>query len=130
VTSNPRLRAAHKPIYDVHPLTGSSIEVFYADRTLETFGRCGWFWSSRQRGCSPAGPATGPFGTSYAAYQRAFLGATLGAERDNFKKNEANQKDSVPPWRREWDSNPTVRLAAHALSKREFSNRNEEPPNN
>jgi len=50
-TSNPRQRAAHKPLYDIHPLTGISIEVFYADRTLETFGRCGagWFWWSRRR---------------------------------------------------------------------------------
>jgi hypothetical protein len=29
------------PLYDAHPLTGAAIEVFYADRTLETFGRCG-----------------------------------------------------------------------------------------
>ena len=42
--------AAHDPLYDVHPLTGVSIEVFYADRALETFGRCGagWFWWARQ----------------------------------------------------------------------------------
>ena len=33
------------------------IEVFYADRALETFGRdgSGWFWRSRRRGFSPAG---------------------------------------------------------------------------
>jgi hypothetical protein len=28
---------------DIHPLTGISIEVFYSDRTLETFGRS-WRW--------------------------------------------------------------------------------------
>ena len=41
-----------EPLFDIHPRTGASIEVFYADRTLETFGRCGagWFWWS-----SPAG---------------------------------------------------------------------------
>ena len=32
---------AHEPLYDVDPRTGASIEVFYADRALETFGRCG-----------------------------------------------------------------------------------------
>ena len=79
-TSNPRRRVRHEPFYDVHPRTGGSIEVFYADFTLETFGRrgTGWFWWSRRRGFSPAGPATGPFPTSYAAYRNA-LGANLGA---------------------------------------------------
>jgi hypothetical protein len=33
-----------EPLFDVHPQTGVSIEVFYADRTLETFGRCGPGW--------------------------------------------------------------------------------------
>ena len=39
---------ALSPLFDVHPVTGDSIEVFYADRTLESFGRCGagWFWAS------------------------------------------------------------------------------------
>ena len=61
------------PLFDVHPRTGATIEVFYADRALETFGRCGagWFWWARRRGCSPAGPATGPFATSYSAYRHA-----------------------------------------------------------
>jgi hypothetical protein len=79
--SNPRQRARHEPLYDIHPRTGLSIEVFYADRTLETFGKCGagWFWWSRRRGFSPDGPATGPFATSYAAYRHA-LGAALGAD--------------------------------------------------
>ena len=65
--------ARREPLFDVHPQTGASIEVFYADRTLETFGRCGagWFWWARRRGCSPAGPATGPFATSYSAYRHA-----------------------------------------------------------
>jgi hypothetical protein len=46
-TSNPRQR---EPLFDVHPRTGISFEVFYSDRTLETFGRCGsgWFWWSRR----------------------------------------------------------------------------------
>jgi hypothetical protein len=38
----------HEPLFDTHPVTGASIEVFYADRALETFGRCGagWFWGA------------------------------------------------------------------------------------
>jgi hypothetical protein len=69
----PRQRAAHEPFYDVHPRTGASIEVFYADRTLETFGRgsAGWFWCLRRRGFKPDGPAWGPFPTSYSAYRHA-----------------------------------------------------------
>ena len=45
---------AHEPLYDIDPQTGATIEVFYADRALETFGRCGagWFWWSRRRGFS------------------------------------------------------------------------------
>ena len=73
--SNPRQRAGREPLYDVNPLTGASIEVFYADRTLETFGRCGagWFWCFRRRGFSPDGRPTGPFATSYTAYRNAMV---------------------------------------------------------
>ena len=69
-SSNPRQR---EPLFDVQPRTGISFEVFYSDRTLETFGRgrAGWFWWSGRRGFSPDGPATGPFATSYAAYRHA-----------------------------------------------------------
>ena len=47
------LSADHEPLYHIDPQTGTTIEVFYADRTLETFGRCGagWFWWPRRRGC-------------------------------------------------------------------------------
>lgn len=71
--SIPRQRAAHCPFYDINPLTGISFEVYWADTTLETFGRCGagWFWCPRRRGFSPHSPATGPFPTSYAAYRHA-----------------------------------------------------------
>ena len=55
------MQCGHDPLYDIDPRTGADIEVFYADRELETFGGCGagWFWCSRQRGHSPAGAATG-----------------------------------------------------------------------
>jgi hypothetical protein len=80
-TSNPRQRSRYEPLYDINPRTGASIEVFYADRTLETFGRAGagWFWWSRRRGYPPEGQRTGPFATSYAAYRHA-LGTNLGTE--------------------------------------------------
>ena len=65
--------AALEPLFDIDPRTGTSIEVFFADRALETFGRCGagWFWWCRRRGYPPEGSAAGPFPTSYAAYRHA-----------------------------------------------------------
>jgi hypothetical protein len=91
VTSSMKQRGAHEPLYDIHPLTGISIEVFYANRTLEAFGRCGagWFWWSRQRGCSPEGPASGPFPTCYSAYRNA-LGANLGARASTLAQTSSN----------------------------------------
>jgi hypothetical protein len=67
-----------EPLYEIDPETGTTIEVFYADRTPETFGRggAGWFWWPRRRGCSPDGPATGPFATSYSAYRHAMKSPT------------------------------------------------------
>ena len=71
------MQCSRDPLYEVDPQTGVSIEVFYADRTLETFGRCGagWFWCSRRRGFPPEGQVTGPFATSYAAYRHAMNAA-------------------------------------------------------
>ena len=72
-TSSTDRRHQHKPLFDVHPVTGASFEVFYTDRTLETFGRCGvgWFWWLRRRGFAPDGMARGPFPTSYSAFHDA-----------------------------------------------------------
>jgi hypothetical protein len=57
------MRCAHDPLYEIDHQTGATIEVFYANRTLETFGGCGagWFWWLRRQGCSPGGLPTGPF---------------------------------------------------------------------
>jgi hypothetical protein len=65
--------APREPLYEVDPRSGASFEVFYADRTLESFGRAGpgWFWWPRRRGFAPDGPAVGPFPTSYSAYRAA-----------------------------------------------------------
>jgi hypothetical protein len=70
----------YAPIFDVDPLTGASIEVFYSDRTPETFGRwgAGWFWHVRRRGYAASGPAVGPFPTSYSAYRAAFFAGAFG----------------------------------------------------
>ena len=74
-TSDPQ-RPCREPLFDINPLTGMSIEVFWADRALETFGRCGagWFWCARRMGSSPGGPATGPFASCYSAYRHAMNG--------------------------------------------------------
>jgi len=65
-------------LFDVHPVTGMSIEVFYADRTLES--GAGWFWWHRRRGFAPIKPAVGPFATSYSAYRNALLAASSGGQ--------------------------------------------------
>jgi hypothetical protein len=71
--STDRPHERHEHLFDLHPVTGASIEVFYADR-LATFGRggVGWFWQARQRGFAPEGPAHGPFPTTFAAFRDAF----------------------------------------------------------
>jgi hypothetical protein len=86
-------RPGREPRYDVHPQTGATIEVFYADRSMETFGRCGagWFWCSRQRGSAPSGPAAGPFSTSYSAYRDGMKSSDLSAlfgTRSNFASDK------------------------------------------
>jgi hypothetical protein len=75
----PGQRARLEPLFDLHPRTGVSIEVFFADRTMETFGRCGagWFWQVRRRGFAPEGWPTGGFSTSYAAYRSAMNTAAI-----------------------------------------------------
>jgi hypothetical protein len=74
-------RPRGEPLYDINPVTGASFEVFYADRTLETFGRrgAGWFWQTRRRGYPPEGQASGPFSTSYAAYRHAMVTAQVSS---------------------------------------------------
>jgi hypothetical protein len=75
------------PIFDLHPVTGIGFEVFYADGTLPTLGgvRAGWFWLLRPHGSALAGPAVGPFPTSYSAYRDALdLIHDEGTSRANF----------------------------------------------
>ena len=78
------------PLFDVHPQTGASIEVFYADRTMETFGRCGvgWFWCWRRRGFRAGGPAAGPFPTRYSAYRDAMSATGFGGQLGHNRRDE------------------------------------------
>ena len=46
------MQCGHDPLYDIDPRTGADIEVFYADRALETFGGADQVGS----GASPARP--------------------------------------------------------------------------
>jgi hypothetical protein len=81
VTVSSDRRYQLEPLFDVDPVTGFSVEVFFADRTLETFGcggAAGWFWWPRRRGFAPEGPAHGPFPTSYSAYRNALSLGSLG----------------------------------------------------
>ena len=91
---NPGQRARLEPLFDIHPRSGATIEVFFADRTMETFGSCGagWFWWSRRRGFSPDGPATGPFATSYAAYRDGMNSRTESIVRPTSRLRERLQK--------------------------------------
>jgi len=81
VSSITKQRAPHEPLYEINPFSRISIEVFYSDHTLETFGRrgAGWFWWHRWRGHSPEGPPTGPFPTSYSAYRHAMIATECSA---------------------------------------------------
>jgi hypothetical protein len=74
--------SGNAPFFDIHPVTGTCIEVFYADNRLVTFGRggSGWFWQIRERGYAAERPAAGPFPTSYAAYRDAFGKFTYRAQ--------------------------------------------------
>lgn len=64
---------AYEPLYEIDPLTGTSVEIFYADYALaKSFGRgAGWFWWSCQSGFLPDAEPAGPFATSDAAYRDA-----------------------------------------------------------
>jgi hypothetical protein len=64
-------------MFDVHHVTDATIEIFFADRTLESFSRngAGWFWWRRQGGFAPDGAAVGPFPTSFSAYRHLLSSA-------------------------------------------------------
>ena len=66
--------AGGEPMYDVDPVSGATIEVFYADQaSAPCFGvsSAGWLWWSHGHGCLSDAAAAGPFATKYAAYRDA-----------------------------------------------------------
>jgi len=65
----------YEPLFDVHPVTGASFEVFYAASPPGRFCRGGpaWYWQLRRRGFAPYGSPNGPFATSYGAYRHAMV---------------------------------------------------------
>ena len=75
VTSGVKRCGAYEPLYDINPLIGDSIEVFYADDELaKSFdAHTGWFWWTCRCGSVPNGPPTGPFATSCGAYRNVAI---------------------------------------------------------
>ena len=71
LASEPQRHPKYEPLYDVHPRTGATIEVFYADRVLSGMRGTGWHWWSCKPGALPEWPPRGPFATSYGAYRDA-----------------------------------------------------------
>jgi len=69
-------RRVNEPLYDIHPDTGATIEVFYANRVFAGLSGPGWFWWTCKPGFLPEWPPVGPFGTSYRAYRDALEGAS------------------------------------------------------
>ena len=68
------ISGALEPLYDIDPRTGTSIQVFYADRVLaQSFGTSGpgWFWWTCRPECLPDVLTVGPFANSYLAYAAA-----------------------------------------------------------
>jgi hypothetical protein len=80
ISSDPKQSPRFEPLYDSDDMTGTTLEVFYADRVLaKSFGirGAGWCWWSCQSGRLPGQPI-GPFGTSYRAYCDALARPLLG----------------------------------------------------
>jgi hypothetical protein len=78
MASADRRSQKYGPIFDVDPLTGASIEIFYADRTLESFGRSG-------AGAAPAGfraywTGAGPFPHELFSLPERFIRRLLGGQ--------------------------------------------------
>lgn len=68
--------ATREPLYDVHPVTGRTVEVFFMNNDVAaSFGlrTTGWAWWSCAQGQMPDHLPHGPFATSYSAYRDAIL---------------------------------------------------------
>jgi hypothetical protein len=71
VASAPERNLKHEPLYDAESCTGTTIEVFYADRMLTGMRGAGWHWWKTRPGVVPEWPPHGPFASSYRAYRDA-----------------------------------------------------------
>src|SRR3954454_10309379 len=72
--------AGGEPTCDVDPVSGATIEVFYADQaSASCFGvsSAGWLWWCSKGRCLPDASPVGPFATSYAAYRDALGGSAI-----------------------------------------------------
>jgi hypothetical protein len=63
-----RFDPTYEPLYDLHPETGATIEIFYADHVFAGMTGAGWFWWTCKPGSVPEWPPKGPFGSCYRAY--------------------------------------------------------------
>jgi len=70
----PNNTKGNEPLYEVHPKTGATIEIFHADDLFAGMG-AGWFWWTCKPGLVPGWPPIGPFGSSYRAYCDALADA-------------------------------------------------------
>ena len=109
----------HAPFFDVQPRTGVSIEEFYADRALETFGSwgAGWFWWARQRAmpqpvrrpvrllrATRSGKRAGPIQEYFCSGASTLLPRLARVEAEAGLKLE-NQVIPIGCWRARRDSN-------------------------
>jgi hypothetical protein len=80
--------SAHEPLCSLQPLSGATIEVFYADQVFKSMRAEGWFWWSYTPGDIPEWPPNGPHATSCDAFRDASARQS-GASLD--------KDDSKPP---------------------------------
>jgi hypothetical protein len=70
-----------EPLHVIHPITGATIEVFYADRVFAIMAGAGRFWWSYKLGDVPEWPPRGPFRSRDAAYVDALAALEFVAPR-------------------------------------------------
>ena len=116
-TSDTRQLARHEPLFNIHPRTGTKIEVFYADPTLETFGSVGLAGSG-----SRAGTALPPNGSSLSRARVKFAGTCFATSDRIIDKRDVikgtREVDRMPRARASGRSTPRRTTASAAASRR------------
>jgi hypothetical protein len=89
VVRDPMHGAGNEPLYEVDPITGVTVDVFYATATLaSSFSACpGWYWRTWRGGSFPDTPV-GPFSTQYAAYRNVALRRLALRSKASGKRDE------------------------------------------